>query len=82
MTSAPTRLIKLIGLKSAMAELTGADPGFRVGGGANASRGGGRQYMIGNMKSVWLPLVAIFFMTYLYRIGGGHGPLGTPWIRY
>ena len=29
-----------------------------------------------NMKSMWLPLVAIFFMTYLYRAGGG--PLGTP----
>ena len=33
------------------------------------------------MKSIWLPLAAIFFMTYLYRAGGGgrgHGPLGTP----
>ena len=39
----------------------------RVGGG-----GGAR-----NMKSIWLPLVAIFFMTYLYR-AGGHGPLGIP----
>ena len=24
-----------------------------------------------NMKSMWLPLVVIFFMTYLYRAGGG-----------
>ena len=31
------------------------------------------------MKSMWLPLAAIFFMTYLYRAGGGgHGLLGTP----
>ena len=30
-----------------------------------------------NMKSMWLPLAAIFFMTYLYRVGG-HGPLGAP----
>ena len=29
------------------------------------------------MKSMWTPLAAIFFMTYLYR-AGGHGPLGTP----
>ena len=37
-----------------------------------------------NMKSMWPPLAAIFFMTYLYRAGGGgHGPLGTPpRIRY
>ena len=31
-----------------------------------------------NMKSMWPPLAAIFFMTCLYRAGGGHGPLGTP----
>ena len=33
-----------------------------------------------NMKSMWPPLVAIFFMTYFYRAGGGggHGPLGLP----
>ena len=44
----------------------------RVGG------GGAR-----NMKSMWPSLAAIFFMTYLYRAGGGgHGPLGTPWIHY
>ena len=24
-----------------------------------------------NVKSMWLPLAAIFFMTYLYRAGGG-----------
>ena len=36
-----------------------------------------------NMKSMRPPSVAIFFMTYFYRAGGGgHGPLGPPWIRY
>ena len=45
--------------------LTVADP---------AVRGGEK-----NMKSMWSPLVAIFFMTYFYRAGGGgHGPLGPP----
>ena len=34
-----------------------------------------------NMKSMWSPLAAIFFMTCLYRAGGAW-PLGTPWIRY
>ena len=34
------------------------------------------------MKSMWPPLVAIFFMTYFHRARGGHGPLGPPWIRY
>ena len=29
------------------------------------------------MKSMWPPLVAIFFMTYFYRTGGGMAPL-TP----
>ena len=29
------------------------------------------------MKSMRLPLVAIFFMTNFYR-AGGHGPLGPP----
>ena len=38
--------------------------------------GGGRGPR--NMKSMWLPLAAIFFMTYLHRAGGGHDPLGTP----
>ena len=33
------------------------------------------------MKSMRLPLVAIFFMTNFYR-AGGHGPLVPPWIRY
>ena len=27
-----------------------------------------------NMKSMWLPLVVIFFMTYLYRAGGAWPP--------
>ena len=36
-------------------------------------RGGAR-----NMKSMWPPLAAIFFMTYLYRAGGAWPPLGTP----
>ena len=30
------------------------------------------------MKSMQLPLVAIFFMTNFYRAGGGHGPLSPP----
>ena len=34
------------------------------------------------MKSMRPPLAAIFFMTYFHRAGGGHGPLGPPWIRY
>ena len=33
-----------------------------------------------NMKSMWPPLAAIFFMTYLYRAGGAMAP--PPWIRY
>ena len=45
-----------------------SDPAAGWGGG-----GGSR-----NMKSMWPPLAAIFFMTYLYRAVGGHGPLGTP----
>ena len=32
----------------------------------------------GSMKSMRLLSVAIFFMTYFYRDGGGHGPLGPP----
>ena len=28
-----------------------------------------------NMKSMWLPSVAIFFMTYFHRAGGARGPL-------
>ena len=31
-----------------------------------------------NMKSMWPPLAAIFFMAHFYRAWGGHGPLGTP----
>ena len=31
-----------------------------------------------NMKSMWLPLVAIFFMTYLYRAGGTMVPSAPP----
>ena len=31
-----------------------------------------------NMKSMWPPLAAIFFMTYLYRAGRGHGPPRHP----
>ena len=31
-----------------------------------------------NMKSMWLPLAAIFFMTYLYRAEGGMAPSATP----
>ena len=34
------------------------------------------------MKSMQPPSAAIFFMTYFHRAGGGHGPLGPPWIRY
>ena len=30
------------------------------------------------MKSIWPPLVTIFFMTYLYRTGGGYGTLDPP----
>ena len=30
------------------------------------------------MKSMQLPLAAIFFMTYFNRAGGGHGHLGPP----
>ena len=37
-----------------------------------------------NMKSMWLPLAAIFFMTYFHRAGGrgSHGPLAPSWICY
>ena len=35
-----------------------------------------------NMKSMWMPLVAICFMTYLYRAGGPWPPRHPPWIRY
>ena len=31
-----------------------------------------------NMKSMWLPLAAIFFMTYLYRAGGAWPPRHPP----
>ena len=34
------------------------------------------------MKSMWPPLAAIFFMTYLYRAGGAMAPSAPPWIRY
>ena len=35
------------------------------------------------MKSIRPPLVAIFFMTYFYRTGGGcMAPSAPPWIRY
>ena len=44
---------------------------FRIG--SSGRVGGGAR----NMKSMWPPLAAIFFMTYLYRAWGGHGPLGT-----
>ena len=30
------------------------------------------------MKSMWPPLAAIFFMSYLYRAVGGHGPSASP----
>ena len=30
------------------------------------------------MKSMWLPLAAIFFMTYLYRAGGPMAPSHPP----
>ena len=30
------------------------------------------------MKSMWLPLAAIFFMTYLYRDGGGEMAPSVP----
>ena len=43
-----------------------SDPAGRVGEGAR------------NMKSMWLPLVAIFFMTYLYRAGGTMVPSAPP----
>ena len=43
-------------------------------GSSGRVRGGPR-----NMKSMGLPSVAIFIMTYLHRPGGGgHGPLGPP----
>ena len=43
--------------------------------GSSRGVGGGAK----SMKAMWPPLAAIFFMTYLYRAGGGgHGPLGTP----
>ena len=31
-----------------------------------------------NMKSMWLPLAAIFFMTCLYRAGGAMAPSASP----
>ena len=31
-----------------------------------------------DMKSMWPPLVAIFFMTYFYRAGGGMAPSAPP----
>ena len=31
-----------------------------------------------NMKSIWPPLAAIFFMTYLYKAGGGMAPSAPP----
>ena len=42
-------------------------------GSSGRVRGGPR-----NMKSMWPPSAAIFFMTYFYRARGGHGPLGPP----
>ena len=42
-------------------------------GSSSRVRGGGR-----NMKSMWLPLAVIFFMTYFHRARGGHGPLAPP----
>ena len=43
-------------------------------GSSGRVRGGGPR----NMKSMRLPLAAIFFMTYFHRARGGHGPLGPP----
>ena len=34
-----------------------------------------------NMKSIWLPLAAIFFMTYFYRTGGGMPPRIRYWVN-
>ena len=45
-------------------------------GSSGQVRGGPR-----NMKSMWPPSVAIFFMTYFYRAGGAW-PHRPPWIRY
>ena len=42
-------------------------------GSSGRVRGGPR-----NMKSMWPPSAAIFFMTYFHRARGGHGPLGSP----
>ena len=41
--------------------------------GSRPGKGGPR-----NITSMRPPLVAIFFMTYFHRAGGGHGPLGPP----
>ena len=43
-----------------------ADPAAGWGGGPR------------NMKSMRPNLAAIFYMTYFYRAGGGHGPLASP----
>ena len=42
--------------------------------GSSGRVGGGPR----NMKSMWPPLAAIFFMTSFYRTRGGHGPLAPP----
>ena len=51
-------------------KVAASDPAAGWGGGAR------------NMKSMWPPLAAIFFMACLYRAGGGegrgHGPSPPP----
>ena len=46
-----------------------------------SSESNGRVGWARNMKSMWSPSAAIFFMTYFYRAGGRQGSL-APWIRY
>ena len=43
---------------------------FIFSSGSSSLVGGGGLIGAKNMKSMWPPLVAIFFMTYFYRAGG------------
>ena len=65
------RALVIVKINGSLGAGSASDPAVGWGGGAR------------NMKSMWPPLAAIFFMTSFYRTGrGGAMALSPPWIRY